>query len=155
MKKSLFLLACFVLSHFASAQMKSWTWDTYKVKYSAPSNFKISKNTKEAFSAGNTNINLTIYPRTGENLGQGDMVAALRKWAHSSKVTFTGTPEELDDLNGYWGVYLDGTAENGNPTTLLLLVDPDYPEISLYIWLQYQDGYVDTAVAILKSFTPN
>ena len=155
MKKSLFLLAFVVLSHFASAQMKTWTWDTYKVKYSAPSNFKVSKNTKDVFSAGNTNINLTIYPRTGENLAYDDMDGALRKWARSSKVSFSGEPNLMESLNGYWGVYVDGTAENGNPTTMLILVDPDYPEIALYVWLQYQDDYVDTAVEILKSFTPN
>lgn len=155
MKKSLLLFAFVALSHLASAQMKTWTWDTYKIKYSAPSNFKVSQNTKDVFSAGNQNVNLTIYPRTGESLGYDDMTNALRKWAKSSKVSFTGTPEQLNDLNGYWGVYIDGTAENGNPTTMLLLIDPDYPEIALYVWLQYQDGYVDTAVEILKSFTPN
>ncbi len=155
MKKSLLLIAFVILSHFASAQMKGWTWDTYKVKYSAPSNFKISQNTKDVFSAGNTNINLTIYPRTGENLAYDEMDGALRKWARSSKVSFSGEPNLMESLNGYWGVYLDGTAENGNPTTMLLLIDPDYPEITLYVWLQYQDGYVDTAVEILKSFTPN
>lgn len=155
MKKTIFLFAFVALSHWASAQMTTWTWDTYKIKYSAPSNFKISKNTKEAFSAGNTNINLTIYPHVDENLAYDDMAGALRTWAKSSSVSFQGAPQQMEDLNGYWGVYIDGKANNGNPTTMLILIDPDYPEIALYVWLQYQSGYVDTAVQILKSFTPN
>lgn len=154
--KNLFLLLAFmVVGQIASAQMTEWTWDTYRVKYSAPSNFKVLKNSASGFSAGNNNINLTIYPENGANISYDAMLSSLTRWAKAQKLSFADGAQYLEDLNGYWGCYIDGTASNGNPTSVLLLIDPDYPEIGLYIWLQYQDGYLDTAVEILQSFTPN
>jgi hypothetical protein len=153
--KNLFLLIVFMAaSQWASAQMTTWTWDTYKVKYSAPSNFKVSKNSAAGFSAGNTNINLTIYPEKGANISYDDMLNSLTAWADAQSLGYDAGAEYIE-LNGYWGCYIDGVASNGNPTSVLLLIDPDYPEIGLYVWLQYQDGYLDTAVEMLRSFTPN
>lgn len=155
MKRILFsLLASFLVS-VACAQNTTWTWDMYKVKFNAASNFVVSENNSEIFSAGNGHINLTIYPQKNVSTEYPDMVANLRTWAVSTALTFDMEPEFLEDLNGYWGVYIDGTASNGNPTSVVLLIDPDYPEIGLYIWLQYQPEYLDAAVEILSSFTPN
>lgn len=154
--KNLFLLFALLLgAQFASAQMTTWTWDTYKVKFDAPSNFKTSKNSATGFSAGNTNINLTIYPENGANISYEKMLRSLQKWADNQNLSYDGDAAYMEDLNGYWGCYIDGVAPNGNPTSVLLLIDPDYPEIGLYVWVQYQDGYLDTAVDIISSFTPN
>jgi len=144
----------FVVS-FSNAQgMKEWTWDTYKMKFQAPNNLKVTTNNADEFTASNSDISLSIYPRKGENLSYEGMELALMKWAKSSKLDYENDPEYIEDLNGYWGVYIDGEAE-GYPATMLLLVDPDYPEISLYVWISYSTAKYDTAVNILKSFSLN
>lgn len=137
------------------SQLTTWTWDQYKVKFDAPTDFKVDDNNAEVFSAGNGHINLTIYPQTNVSTEIDAMTENLSKWAINTDLSFDMQPEFLEDLNGYWGVYIDGEASNGNPTTVVLLIDPDYPDIGLYIWLQYQIDYFETAVDILASFTPN
>ena len=82
------------------------------------------------------------------------MKSLLKTWAKENKLKFDGSVEDMEDLNGYWGVYVDGTGENDLPTTVLLLIDPDYPDISLYVWVQYQEDQLDNAVKILRSFVP-
>jgi hypothetical protein len=104
---------------------------------------------------------MDIYPRKGENLTYDGMKGAIINWASQSGLTYNtynssgdAQPIYLDDLNGYWGCAIDGK-KSGFPTSMLLLVDPDYNDISFYVWLSYADEYYHDAVAILDSFEPN
>ena len=155
MKNLLFLFAFLTTCQWASAQMTTWTWEVNAVQFQAPSNFKVSKNNGDIFSAGNANLNLTIYSEKGANHTYEKMTGVISKWATNNNLSYDSEPAFMEDLNRYWGCYIDGYASNGNPTTVMLLVDPDFPEIGMYVWLQYQDGYLDTAVEILSSFVPN
>jgi hypothetical protein len=137
-----------------SQSMQEWTWDEYHVKFSVPTSFKVLSNSSTEFSSGNSNMNLTIYPRRDENLEYNQMSGALARWARENKVSYSGSPNYMENLNGYWGVYIDGTV-SGSPVSLLLIEDPDYPEVTMYIWLSYTSAHYNTAVRILKSFTPN
>jgi hypothetical protein len=65
----------------------------------------------------------------------------------------TSQPIYLENLNGYWGCAIDGTS-NKLPATIMLIVNPDHPDISFYIWINYSKEYYHDAIAILKSFTP-
>lgn len=125
------------------------------MKFQAPGSFSIKESSSTVFSAGNDNIYLTIYPKKGENLTYDNMKGALQRWARENGVEWNSSSlGYMSSLNRYWGYYIDGKGSNGLPTSLLLLVDPDYPENSFYVWLQYQSSYLDTAVEILKSFKP-
>ena len=157
MNKKIFFTALFGLCFtFLYAQsMKNWTWADYKMKFQAPNDLSVKESSGTIFSAGNDDIYLTIYPKKGENLDYDRMKGALQKWARDSKVDFSSSNVGyMSSLNRYWGYYIDGTGENGLPTSLLLLVDPDYTDYSFYVWVQYRSGFVDTAVKILKSFKP-
>ncbi len=157
MKIKIFLLliiSCF-LSAFVSAQyLKTWNWNDYKMQFKAPSDFRIDENNAKKFSAGNGKLYLTIYPKKGAKMSYDGMKSALRDWSRQNDLTYEKDVQYMSNLNRYWGVYIDGVAPSGLPTTLLLLVDPDYSSISFYVWLQYQTNSLDTAVDILKSFTP-
>lgn len=155
-KKHLLLTALLALSlNIVYAQMKSWTWSNYKMKFQAPSSFNVKESSASVFSAGNDKIYLTIYPKKGEKLTYERMKDALQKWARDNGVEWNSSDlGYMSSLNRYWGYYIDGKGSNGLPTSLLLLVDPDYTDNSFYVWLQYQSGYVDTVVDILKSFKP-
>jgi hypothetical protein len=48
----------------------------------------------------------------------------------------------------------EGTIDNF-PVALMLIIDPDYPSLSMYVWVSYKAGLEDTVIDMLMSFTPN
>ncbi len=158
-----FLLSILLLSlsPFLYAQtLQTWTWDTYKMKFKAPDNMVVEENDADGYQATNKSITLDIYPRKGENLTYDGMKNAIVKWAAQSSLSYDANnssgdaqPIYLKNINGYWGCAIDGTKQ-GFAASVVLLVNPDYPELSYYIWVSYAPEYYHDAVAILKSFTP-
>jgi hypothetical protein len=154
--KASILIFSFVMTGImaVSQSMVSYTWDTYKMKFEIPENFVEKANSSEKFEASNDDINLTIYPRKGENLTAEGMIDALAGWVSVSKIeNLTEMDLISDQLNGYWGIFQEGT-KNGWPVFLMLIVDPDFPDISFYVWVSYRAGTEDTAVKMLTSFKP-
>jgi hypothetical protein len=153
----LLLLTC----NFLKAQsLESWTWDTYNMKFKAPDNMRVEQNDATTFQATNDKITMDIYPRKGENLTYDGMKQAIINWASQTGLRYQtynssgdAQPIYLDNVNGYWGCAIDGKKQ-GFPASMLLLVDPDFPDISFYIWISYSDEYYHDAVTILKSFQP-
>jgi len=151
-----------LLCGFLKAQtLESWTWDTYKMKFKAPDNMRVVENNADKFEASNDNITLDIYPRKDESLTYDGMKNAIISWADQTGLTYStynkngdAQPIYLDDLNGYWGCAIDGKKQ-GFPASMLLLVDPDYTDISFYIWISYSNEYYHDAIKILDSFEPN
>ena len=143
-----------------SQTLQTWTWDSYKMKFKAPDNMVIQKNDATVYEASNKSVTMDIYPRKNENLTYDGMKTAIIKWADKSSLSYNITnssgdtqPIYLSNINGYWGCAIDGT-KNGFSASAVLLVDPDHPDISFYIWVSYAKEYYHDAVAILKSFTP-
>ncbi|MDQ6763965.1 MAG: hypothetical protein M3015_15245, partial [Bacteroidota bacterium] len=62
-------------------------------------------------------------------------------------------PIYMENLNGFWGCAIDGSKDNFS-ASVLLPVNPEYPDISFYIWISYAKEYYHDVVVILKSFTP-
>jgi len=59
-------------------------------------------------------------------------------------------------LNGYHGCMVDGYYNNGTQQCFMMnVVDPDYTDIHLYVWIAYNKKSYDIALEVLKSFTPN
>ena len=140
--------------------LQTWTWDSYKMKFKAPDNMVVQKNDGTVYEASNKSVTMDIYPRKNENLTYDGMKTAIIKWAAQSSLDYNITnssgdtqPIYLSNINGYWGCAIDGT-KNGFSASAVLLVDPDNPDISFYIWVSYAREYYHDAVAILKSFTP-
>lgn len=161
MKKIFFLVLLFASAFFYltgltySQRMVDYTWDTYHVKFQIPATFNVEKNNDAEFGAGDDDAYLSIYPKKSGTMSFSKMKSALDDWANDSKVYGYDNVKELENLNGYWGVYIDGKkSSNDLPVTLLLLVHPDYPTTMLYVWINYRDAAFDTAVKMLKSFTP-
>lgn len=148
-------LIFFLAVHDLNAQMQTWKWREYNMKFEAPLDFNISESSASKFNAGNGKLHLTIFPSKGTVKTEDELKSLLRTWAYDQNIKFYGSVNYLANLNRYWGFYIDGTASNGLPTSLLTLIDPDFNNIIFYVWLQYEPGYLNTAVAILKSFVPN
>ena len=163
MKKhvKLSVLLVFVSMFFLSGthvfgQMKTFTWDTYKTKFKVPDDFVVDESTAEKWIGHNTEITLSIYPRKDEKLTHREMTKAIYNWAVDNGVKNIGDVVELDEtkLNGYWGVLYEGD-KDGKSVGTMLIVDPDYPEISIYIFVSYRESQTDNVLEMLKSFTPN
>lgn len=160
-RKSLMSILLLTISAFVTAQsLQTWTWGTYKMKFKAPSNMAIQQNDLNGFQASNNNITLNIYPRNGENLTYDGMKNAIINWANKASLSYNTTkldgstqPIYLENINRYWGCAIDGTKE-GFGASALLLVNPDNPDISFYVWISYAKEYYHDAVAILRSFQP-
>ena len=149
------------IGFIANAQtLQQWTWNTYKIKFKAPDNLVVKKNDATVYEAGNSTMYLDIYPRSGENLTYDGMKNAIIKWANSSNLSYdaqnsdgNNQPIYIQNLNGYWGCAIDGTS-NSLPASIMLIVDPNHPRLSFYIWINYSKEYYHDAIAVLKSFTP-
>ncbi len=161
MKLKLFFLLLAVASFsYSKGQMKKWTWDTYNMKFKIYESMEVTINNEKQFEAKDNNFAFDIYPRKGEDLSYAKMKDAVRTWANDNNVdwaTYNSSGNEqpiyISDLHRYWGCAIDGT-NKGFPVTLLLLVNPDYPSISFYVWISYRTEYYDDALKILKSFEP-
>lgn len=151
--KAIFI-CCFLSSTILNAQDITYNWDSYKTKFKIPTDFVVSQSDGYNFIAGNSDINLSIFPKKDENLSYRQMKSYLLDWANRNVVVNLTETTSLNNLNGYWGVFVEGTKDNF-PVTLLLLVDPDFPEYSLYVWISYRAEKVDRALDILYSFEPN
>ena len=158
--KSFFsILLCAIISASHAQTMQVWNWDSYKMKFKAPDNMVIIKSSGTVYEASNNKITMDIYPRKDENLTYDGMKNALVKWADDLSLSYTlnssgeSPPIYLSNLIGYWGCAIDGT-NDGFSASVLLLQDPDHPEISFYIWISYAKEYYHDVVTILKSFTP-
>lgn len=162
MKKSMLLSALLVLFIGASASAQSYTnytWDAYKTKFKIGSDWTVEESTGDSFSAGNYDINLTIYPRTGGHNDYTQLKSGLKSWVSDSKVQISsdGYVElTAEMLNGYHGCMVDGYYNNGTQQCFMMnVVDPDYTDIHLYVWIAYNKKSYDQALEVLKSFTPN
>lgn len=155
--KRILLICTFalLLVPIASAQMETWTWDAYKTQFQVPAGFQLQQNDADGFSAGNSDMNLTLYPRKVSGITYAQMESSLREWTAENGVKPDAAGYQyLDDLNGYWGVMTDGSYD-GSPVFLMMVMDPDYTDIALYVWISYNQASYNTALKVLKSFTPN
>lgn len=147
------LFALFLISNGAFAQMTQYNWNEYDMTFSIPNSFNVDENNSSKFSAGDGNVWLTIYPQTGSALSYNEMQGQLSDWAGRNGVSYNTMNTDLSN-NGYWGVYIDGTAENGLPVFIALYIHPDYPSQYFYVWINYKSSWVDQAAEILRSFQP-
>src|SRR5438105_2529243 len=144
MKKIIFLAILSTLGiSILHAQDKWYTWDSYKTKFKIPSSFVVSQSDAIKFIAGNYDINLSIYPQSGKKMTYESMKLKIKEWAHTNDLNFTKEPIYISDNNRYWGIGLDCTTDEGKATTLFLFINPDDPGLYLYIWFQYNSGYME------------
>jgi hypothetical protein len=141
--------------------LQTWTWDYYKMKFKAPDNMVVKKNDATVYEASNNSITMDIYPVTGQqNITYDGMKNAIVNWANKESLSYNTInssgekqPIYLENINRYWGCAIDGT-KDGFSTSVVLLVNPDYPDVNYYVWISYAPEYYHDAIAILRSFTP-
>jgi len=138
-----------------SAQLKPYSWVSYKIKFKVPENFKVDQATANMWIGHNSSITLSIYPRKGVNLSGDALKTALYNWTVSNGVKNMDEGTEIDPekLNRYSGYLFEGVVDDFSVETMILK-DPDYPLITFYIFLHYKAGSEADVLNILTSFTP-
>lgn len=155
------LFFCIAVCSLAHAQtLQLWTWNAYKMKFKIPDDMNIKESTADKFEATNNAITIDIYPRKGENLTYNGMKKAIVNWAGKTGLTYSSYDSEgnsqpiyMKNINGYWGCAIDGS-KDASSASMLLLVDPNFPDISFYVWIAYQEEYYHDVVQMIKSFEP-
>lgn len=157
MKKTILISAFFLLvAGFSYSQFTDYTWDTYKTKFKIGTDMSVQESTADYFSAGNFDINLTVSPMKGGTNNYTDLQNGLKAWVKENNVTVSAKGyQHLEDLNGYHGCMIDGYYNGTQQVFMMNVVDPDYTDIHLYVWIAYNTKSYDKALTILKSFTPN
>jgi hypothetical protein len=106
--------------------------------------------TQDLLGASQDNTELSFE----QKIYRSELEEMLDDWRNQSGVSCTGKAEFIPDLNGYWGVYSECT-KSGFPVLMLVIRDPDFPELLLYIWISYRESHYQTAIKILRSFKPS
>lgn len=154
--KILRLAVVLLLPFTAIAQeMEEYTWEQFNIKFKIPVTLTITESSGEKFIAGNDDINVSLYPQTDLAYTKDDMKSALETWTKDNGVVFDAEKGalNLDDLNGYIGVYVDGT-KNEVPVTTFLLIDKKKEKTSIFVWISYREAFFQKALEIISSFTP-
>jgi hypothetical protein len=145
------LLTCMNLS---AQSFTDWDWDTYGVKFSAPSNFKVQTNTAEEFTAKLSNdlLHLSIIPWKDASLTKETLKKSVRELCVELGYTAReiGTITDLD-LNGYEGCYAM-ISKDGVSMIIEGLLDPA-SATNFYTIIVYGPGYEDKAIQVANSFS--
>ncbi len=156
-KIKLFLVAFLLMIssiNLSAQSFTDWDWDTYGVKFSAPSTFKIVTNNSEEFTAKLSNdlLHLSIIPWKDASLTKATLKKSVRELCTELGYTAReiGTITDLD-LNGFEGCYAMITKEG---VTMIIegLLDPA-SATNFYTIIVYGGGYEEKALQIANSFS--
>lgn len=131
------------------------------MKFKIMEDMEVTDNDEDEFDAKSNDIFLKILTIPGETLTYEGMKAAIIDMANSStnfKYSTDGInragykqPMYLTNLDHFWGITLEG-AVNGGALTILLLVNPDNPDICYHVIFSYHDEYWRDIFTIMNSF---
>jgi hypothetical protein len=130
-----------------------YSWETYGIAFSIPKSFILLENDSIKFSAGDSLINLTIYPVDASGISVSNMDTLLGQWAIQNNVEILSDYNHFNDEEAYYGTVVGGISGDFN-IMLLLFIDPEYSDTGFYIWLSYQDDSLDKVIRIIDSFYP-
>lgn len=119
-----------------------------------PETMVVLEVSEEKFSASNTSLHVSVFAVEEENHCIIEMYQNLLTWAQENGLTHITSPENIVNLNGYKGAYVEGFFES-YPVLLMQLEDPDFKNQNLYVWLSYHPENKDEALALANSFSPD
>lgn len=149
-KRSL-LLAIFTLftaANLITAQTEM-RWDTHGVGFTVPSDFKVSANNAEEYTASNDNLVLSIAPIQDESVTKENLAQAVFAMAKEMQYDAMDEADEIE-IHDFTGYYIKGRKDGIN-AVVMALMDKE-SSTNLLVVIAYDDNYFDEAVAIAKSF---
>jgi hypothetical protein len=150
---SFILLILCIPNQFAQEEMDAYSWDSYSMAFSIPQTFTVLESDSIKFSAGNSAMNLTIYPVNASGIDSSNMESLLGEWASSNGVEILSDFERFNDAENYFGVLCAGKLTDYN-VMLIIAIDPYLTDTGFYIWISYNDDSYETALSIISSFYP-
>ncbi len=147
-------LMAFSSINLSAQSFTDWDWDTYGVKFSAPSTFKVQTNNADEFTAKLSNdlLHLSIIPWKDASLTKATLKKSVKDLCKEMgfSAAETGTIHDLE-LNGFQGCYAMIT-KDGVSMIIEGLLDPASPT-NFYTIIVYGPGYEDKAIQMANSFS--
>lgn len=124
-------------------------WDKHGVGFTVPSNFKVTTNNAEEYTASNDNLVLSIAPIQDEEISKENLADAVLAMAKEMEYDAL---EEADEINihDFTGYYIKGKKDGINAVVIAMLDKES--STNLLVVIAYDDDYFDEAVSIAKSF---
>ena len=161
--KLLFLLLTTSAFYISHAQFKTCGYDKQKMKFKIMQDMEVTANTDTKFEAKDKDFYLGIATITGKTYtydgmkdGIVEIANKVKGFTYSLDVINRGggkQPMYLTELDHFWGITVEGQ-QNGDAITLVLLVNPDNPDISYIVYFRYDVAYYREVKIILNSFQP-
>ena len=146
------ILPAFLLLSVGSNNLVAQTemrWNTHGVGFTVPSDFKVTTNNAEEYTANNDNLILSIAPIQDEDISKENLAEVVLAMATEMKYDAL---EEADEINvhDFTGYYIKGKKDGVNAVVIALLDKES--STNLVVVIAYDDNYFDEAVAIANSF---
>lgn len=151
-KVSLAFMLCTISIALAQKQLSSCSF--LNSTFTLPETMVVSEASEEKFTASNATVHVSVFAIEEENHCIVEMHQNLLTWAQENGLTDLTSAENITNLNGYKGAYLEGVLE-GYRVLLIQLVDPDFKSQNLYVWLSYHHENEAEALALVNSFSPD
>jgi hypothetical protein len=148
-KSILLLLVVAGVNGLALAQrMTDMVWDTHGIGFKVPSNFKIETNNAEEFIAGNDDLHLVMGPIQDENIGEGELAAAVIAMAKELEYDELSDVDEIK-VSDFVGYYIEGS-KDGAKAVVMAVLDTE-SSTNLLLVLVYTDETRDKAIEMVHS----
>lgn len=124
-------------------------WEMHGVGFTVPSDFKVSENNAEEYTASNDNLFLTIVPIQDEELSEENLAEAVLAMAKEMEYDALDEVDEIE-IHDFTGYYIRGRKDGANAVVMALL--DKLSSTNLLVVIVYADGHFEDAVDLAKSF---
>jgi hypothetical protein len=119
----------------SDAKLETFSSDVFKLTFKLPSDMKIKTNSTDHFEADNNAVVFQLFPWKDARLNEADILtfglAAISNIDQGSFVIDADGSGYVENLGGYWGFLVTGTAKQGGSDIyvgMLGLIDPNTNE---------------------------
>ncbi|MFN0176385.1 MAG: hypothetical protein ACKVU0_17220 [Saprospiraceae bacterium] len=124
-------------------------WDTHGVGFTVPSDFRVSTNTTDLYTAENDHLILSISPIQDEEISKENLAEAVLGMATAMEYESLDEASEII-INDFTGYYIKGTRDDMNAVVMALMDKAS--STNLLVVIAYDNDRFEEAVAIAKSF---
>ncbi|MBK6994175.1 MAG: hypothetical protein IPH31_04360 [Lewinellaceae bacterium] len=142
------LFGLFLVSTNLVAQTEM-RWDTHGIGFTVPSDFKVSTNNKEVYTAENEHLILSISPIQDEEISKENLEDAVLAMATAMEYESLDEADEIN-INDFTGYYIKGTRDDMYAVVMALMDKKS--STNLLVVIAYDNDRFEEAVAIAKSF---
>ncbi len=137
-----------IVSFLNATSQTNWTWDSYGIVFQTPSDFKVTTDNSEEFSAENDNVFLTLTPWKDATVTKQNLADALKSIVKDMEYDDMSELDKVDS-NDFTGYAVYGKKDGVKAIIATLLNKKS--GTNLIVIIVFIDGYEKTAKKIAMS----